>query len=501
MTVFGLLRLVVGLTGQWLLGVFFARTLFGLSPHLRRADRTIPSQEVSKQRDSTPAELVGLGCVLGVGLTAWSLFVWSFLGGDLGLFASGFLSLVGYVTGGPLIVKWWRNRGSEKALSQTDSEPNRQERAVGATCQMIIAILFITTLLQGLQTPQKLWDERAIFALKAQVLFEDHSIDSPALLHPDFVQYHPRYPLLLPLAEQNIYALLGTADDRLGKLIFPVLYWGLVLTTAGVLQRHIGAGRAWLGALLMATVPVLMPYEYGFICGQADAPTACYHGLSVLYLWDSLTRQRHCQTGIGSLLMSGILGGLAAFTKDEGIAYLVIDGAILGLFAIGSVVHAGQTKRLILKSSLFIAAASIVLLPWFVHRRRLPMTTEMNYFGRMTVQLLLGRLNTLSWSVPHLFQRMFREWREWGLQWWLMLAAVLRSPARAWQPPQLLLLLDIAGALAAILVAGMLAPAQLDEHIGGSSHRFLMQIAPVAVLFAVTQFSDDNPSRNSEEAS
>ena len=129
------------------------------------------------------------------------------------------------------------------------------------------------------------------------------------------------------------------------------------------------------------------------------------------------------------------------------------------------------------------------------------MTTEMNYFGRMTVQLLLGRLNTLSWSVPHLFQRMFREWREWGLQWWLMLAAVLRSPARAWQPPQLLLLLDIAGALAAILVAGMLAPAQLDEHIGGSSHRFLMQIAPVAVLFAVTQFSDDNPSRNSEEAS
>jgi hypothetical protein len=39
----------------------------------------------------------------------------------------------------------------------------------------------------------------------------------------------------------------------------------------------------------------------------------------------------------------------------------------------------------------------------------------------------------------------------------------------------------------------MLAPAQLDEHIGGSSHRFLMQIAPVAVLFGVILFFSDEP--------
>ena len=50
--------------------------------------------------------------------------------------------------------------------------------------------------------------------------------------------------------------------------------------------------------------------------------------------------------------------------------------------------------------------------------------------------------------------------------------------------------------LASLLLAGILAPAQLDEHIGGSSHRFLMQISPVAILFAVIMFlgRDDDKS-------
>ena len=132
-----------------------------------------------------------------------------------------------------------------------------------------------------------------------------------------------------------------------------------------------------------------------------------------------------------------------------------------------------------------------ILVPWFIHRRTLPLTTEMNYFGRMTVSLFVGRLGTLSWSVPHQIRRMFWEFRDWGLQWWLMVAALVSRPARVIGQPQQLFLLDVLGSLASLLVAGMLAPAQLDEHIGGSSHRFLMQIAPVAVLFTVTVFFDE----------
>ena len=230
--------------------------------------------------------IVWSGFCSGRRATAWSLFLWSFCGGPLGSVPSYVLTIIGYATGTPLVLKWIRNRRNEAASPVLLSETARQERAVCRTCQALIAILFIGCLLQTLQTPQKLWDERAIFALKARVLYEDRSIHSPALLHPDFVQYHPQYPLLLPLAEQHVYALLGYVDDRLSKIVFSLLYFGLVLTTGGVLQRHFSPGCAWLDALMMATVPVLMPYEYGFLCGQADAPVACFHGLSMLYVWD-----------------------------------------------------------------------------------------------------------------------------------------------------------------------------------------------------------------------
>ena len=488
MILVGLFQLVLGLTGQWLLGLAIARWILGSSDVLLPA-----KQGNSETSDPYPrfVEAAGLGIVLGLGLTAYSLFLWSLFGGKLGAIASGVHSLSGWIAGGPWIVSHFRCQFA--AQSKKTFSHDRYERAVCCACQFLISILFVTTFLQTLQTPQKLWDERAIFALKARVLFEDRTIHSPALLHPDFVQYHPRYPLLLPLAEQNILSLYGSDDDRLSKLIFPLLYCGMVLTATGVLLRHLTPAQAWFAGLLLATIPVLVPYEYGFLCGQADAPIACYHSLSLLFLWDALRQKQFQQVSTGSLVLAGIFAGLAAFTKDEGIAYLIIDGTILGLLALSPVRSRQRLKRSCLEGILFLTAAGIILVPWLIHRRSLPNTTEMNYFERMTWELFFSRMETLRWSVPHLVHRMFWEWNEWGLQWWLMLAALVSRPRSLFHAPQLLLVLDVTAAIAALLVAGMLAPAQLNEHIGGSSHRFLMQIAPIAVLFAITTVSIDIP--------
>ena len=481
----GLLFLPIGLFGQWLFGVFLARMLFCRSSQTLRPF----------------AELAGLGCVLGVAGTAWLLFVWSFCGGALGTVPSVLITLVGYLAGGPFAWRQLRSKSTEQLPSGSTSLASRQQAAVVKACQGLIAGLFVVGVLQTLQTPQKLWDERSIFALKARVLFEDRSIHSGTLLHLDFVQYHPRYPLLLPLAEEHIYALLGDVDDRLSKVVFSALYLGMVLVVAGVLSRHWSRDRAWFSAVMIATVPVLMPYEYGFLCGQADAPIACFHTVSVLYLWDALVRQRRGALQIDSLLVAGIGAGATAFTKDEGIAFLMIDSGILALFAGFNLIRGSRVRSSIIAMVLLPITAGAILAPWFLHRRNLPMTTEMNYFGRMTIAMFVGRLGTLRWSGPHLLHRMFAEWREWGLQWWLMFAAWIAYPLRAIQQPQLLFILDVVGALASLLVAGMLAPAQLDEHIGGSSHRFLMQIAPVAVLFAVTQMFSSSDTPSSSDAS
>ncbi len=521
----GLFLLTFGLLGQWLLGVAVAHLLLSLArwrsslarsvQPTERLDYGSPVAPPTGESDSTEeppwAELAGLGLVLGIGLTAWGLMMWSLCGGMLGRGASLTFTAIGFVCGGPVV--WKRLRSSWSRLGRAANRQSlnkvsvvgideRREAAWCRLCQWLIGGLTVIALAQTLLTPHHFWDERSIFAIKGLVLSADGSIRSPDLLDPDFVQYHPRYPLLIPLAEQHVYALLGGVDDRLSKVVFPLLYFGLALTMAGVLSRRVKPGAAWLFALLLATVPVLMPYELGFLSGQADAPMACFHGLALLYLWDvwesaerstvglpSLTQRVGVEVAsngeIGSSIIAGLCGALAAFTKDEGIAFLLVDIVALSLIVIASRARFRSAVPLVG----VVVCAAIILAPWFGHRRGLPLTTEMNYFGRASFSLAVERLPVLAWEMGHLAHRMFWEWSHWGLHWWLVLIGLVIAPRRVWSASQMVLLLDVVGSLFALMVAGMLAPAQLDEHIGGSSPRFLMQLVPVAVLFAAGQLA------------
>ena len=581
----GLLLLTFGLLGQWLLGVAVAHLVLSLAwwrsslvrsvqptERLDYGSPVAPPTGGSGSTEETPwAELAGLGLVLGIGLTAWGLFVWSLCGGTLGRGASLTFTVIGFVCGGPILWKRLRSAWSRHSRAAQRRSPNqsrsansllapalrgegpgvrgswidsqgsvieideRREAAWYRLCQWLIGGLVVVAIAQTLLTPHRFWDERSIFAIKGLVLSADGSIRSPDLLDPDFVQYHPRYPLLIPLAEQHVYALLGGVDDRLSKIVFPLLYLGLVLTMAGVLSRRVKPGAAWLFALLLATVPVLMPYELGFLSGQADTPMACFHGIALLYMWDACARHDSptptrsvsedasasevtnapplanaavnqtdsrreaasfsltLRVGVnaasrrvaGASIIAGICGALAAFTKDEGIAFLLVDSVALSL-----IVSMSRARlRAVVPLVSVVVCAVIVLAPWFVHRRGLPLTTEMNYFGRASLSLVIERLPVLAWELGHLAHRMLWEWPHWGLHWWLMLVGLVIAPRRVWSASQIVLLLDVVGSLLALMVAGMLAPAQLDEHIGGSSPRFLMQLVPVAVLFAAGQLA------------
>ncbi len=359
-------------------------------------------------------------------------------------------------------------------------------------CQTILGLMIAASFVQALLTPQRFWDERAIFAIKGRVLFETGSINAPELLHPDFAQYHPRYPLLIPLLERHVYALSGSADDRWSKVWFPGMYAGLVLSFAGVLSRRFSPDEGWLMATVLAAVPVLMPDEYGFLSAQADAPMACFHGVAVLLLWDGFLESPGGSRRRGLFLAAAIVSS-GVFIKDEGLAYLLVHllswgvSLFLGGNSLGSGC-AGEGRLRSLGRNLvmmfgFALTTAVLLTPWLLHRRTLPSTTEMHYFERLDAGRLIERVSTLRWSIPHLGHRMFGEWQTWGLPWWMLLLAIVTAPRRIFAGPQLFLLLNLLGALAAFVVAGMLAPAELEEHLGGSSHRYLMQLVPVAILY------------------
>src|SRR5262249_35762958 len=245
--------LIAGWAGVWLGGYSLA------TPLCRRpADR------------GRGIERLGVALPLGVAANSGAMYVWSWAGGRLTSSLSWSLAIVGIIAG--LITLFLERRREAAPIADGPTE----RAALARLCQWMIGVILLGTMVLTLMTPQRFWDERAIFGIKSKVLFTDGTIDSPILADPDFAQGHPRYPLLIPLAEAHVYLLLGHIDDRWSKTVFPLLFAGMVITFGGMLSRRYGRGAGWLFALLLATMPVLSPYELGFITGQGDAPVACY---------------------------------------------------------------------------------------------------------------------------------------------------------------------------------------------------------------------------------
>ncbi len=509
-----LLILVAGLFGTWLLGVTLCLAL-----------KWICGVRSSAKTSLFSAETAGQGILLGIASSGLLQLIWSMCGGPLGRPFSLMIAAVGFVL---TTVHWQQSRAtnravnhrahsksvptakgsSQRALKKGASEETFPPPAPGVAlirvCKVLVGLLFLNLAIQTLLTPQRLWDERAIYGIKAAVIFEDRSVNSPALLDPDFVQYHPQYPLLISLAEHHIYALLGAVDDRVSKILFPLMLLGGTLVFVGVLTPRIGDVAAWVGAVLLMTVPVLNFWEYGALCGQADAPVAVYHGVAVLSLWawiSALQASRentHTAESAYSLLIGGLYTGLTVFVKDEGIAYLMVDATLLAICSL--VLLRKNGRQLVISALSLIAVLLCSIGPWLLHKRQLPTTGEMSYFSRLTPETLAAGVSSLPFIGRHLLHRLFGEALIWGWQWWGVVLTALMFPLRTLRWSQLFLLGDLIGGISGMVVAGMVAPTTVYEHIPWSSHRFLMQLVPVAVLFIMTQWSVIDASESAEKS-
>lgn len=471
-----LMLILLGSLGVWGIGLTLAE--FVLRP-----------ASTSSQRKSNLAELLGLGLVFGFGVNSLFYLLW----GIAGLHYSRGLAVswmsVGIVLGaGTLFI---RQRSRQRETKDVLKSASAVEIDFRHLCLGILLFLSMSTVFQTLMTPQRFWDERAIFGLKSIVIFQEATIQSDALFDPDFVQYHPKYPLLIPLNQAHYYLLMGEVNDRWSKVMFPLLYIGMVLTFLGVLLRSTRqTGRSWLFTIMLATVPAMVPWEYGFISGQADGPIACFHTVTLLYLWSFLYAKYRASTESPILARSPIIAGLSAgmtiFTKDEGIAFFLID--LIAIILVAVLYFRGQLISFLISLLQFGFMTVIVVAPWFSHRGQLPSTTEMAYFSRMQITTLTEGVSAIAWAIKHLFQVMFLDAGEWGLQWWTLILSLCAFPKTAIKPHQLFLLLNILGALSALIIAGMIAPTPVQEHIGGSSLRFLLQISGGAMLFIAGQW-------------
>ena len=162
------------------------------------------------------------------------------------------------------------------------------------------------------------WDFWAIWGLKARAFHEVGTIDWRLLASPwnDFV--HPEYPLLLPL--NYVYAALlgGEWNDRWLGLITIAFGVALLLIVRGMAATETKPNYA--ATITFACALFALPR----FVGLAESPLIAFAGASVLFirraiLFDDNVAMRH-----GAILL-----GLAASTKNEGVALIVTMVVVL----------------------------------------------------------------------------------------------------------------------------------------------------------------------------
>jgi hypothetical protein len=190
---------------------------------------------------------------------------------------------------------------------------------------LMLALAVVTNAMSGAwdANPFGNWDAWSIWNLRARVLAGGGEFASRAwTTMPDA---HPEYPLLVSAFVARCWAFGHSMLTAVPIATSYLFLWALVaMATGGMAVLRSQSLGLLLGLGLLGTPTILheVPSQY------ADIPLACYlAGALVLMLLDRP-------------MLAGVLASMAAWTKDEGIAFLAV------LFLATIVFKRGQAMNL-----------------------------------------------------------------------------------------------------------------------------------------------------------
>jgi hypothetical protein len=497
---------------------------------------------IEPRRGLLSYESLALAYGLGTGCITLALFLLSWLGFPL-RWSPLIIVLAGVLGFGALVVCRLRRRGAGGDTARPQSGRPASPRVVsppgglakeggegrgrgGWLSPLILTCLLVLFLSQGYYTsimPINAMDAMGFWGYSAKAIYYDGTVRTPAITDPLREHPHPRYPLLVPLAQVWVHLVRGGYEDKAVKLLFVAFYAALAGVVYGAAKSALsGSARGspqathagLAAALLVATLPPLRADGYGAAFALADIPLACLIA-SALLCWAEGGDLR-------SLLLASLFGSFAAWTKNEGLAFFAILTVLTALragaqlsrrgvpadqrarFSWGRVPARGRARQ----AAAALAGGWLLLVPWLLFRHSLPIADE-NYPAHLQLGVLWANLGRLP-VVLLTWLREFADASQWSLLWLLAAVAAvwairgvarLVSPGRAGaRPPDagarpaspagahapvLWLLAFGFGQLLVYTVVVVVGPWDVTELLTLTSTRLLLHVLPAAVLLSV----------------
>lgn len=249
------------------------------------------------------------GCIflgIGLGLLSCTFFLWTWL---IGAPPGGVLWMImlGYAAVGIVLFR-----------SFTKSESSDQSRRYGSYATLFTLLsLYVgsLTITKYLTHPHGDWDAWAIWNLHARLLYRAGAQWSE-MFSRNLYDGHQDYPLLLPSLIASGWKVAGTESTAIPAFIGILFTFAVVALLVSSVSFLSNDGRGFAAGLVLLGTP---DFILQGSTQMADVPLGFFILLTVVLLYLS----ERSEENNFFLMLSGMSAGFAAWTKNEGLLFLV----------------------------------------------------------------------------------------------------------------------------------------------------------------------------------
>lgn len=434
---------------------------------------------ITRGRGLRVAEVFALSYILGVGLVTLEMLGFYLVGVPL---TPKKLLILWPALIVPAALAYRRARFDGTVSEAFGARPSVPFRPVDIMLSCGIAFEVCYAFFRAFIKPIESYDAIAIYAVKSKMLFFTRVLNADFFLSLKALFPHPDYPLNIPFAETFLYLMMGSFNDQLVKIIFPLYFVALLALLYNAVRRFAGMTYALFFCFILATIPMVGAYAAN---AYHELPLSCYYFASALLLFRWFDRPDRPYL----LALSAVLVGLAAWTKNEGLLYCVVNTAVLGVFVVFN------ARKMRLPDALGVAAYPVIVLaltlPWALVKRS---------FGIVNSEIDLANINPVYLAAQlHKFLPILDEFqkqvfgpKKWNLIWIAAIAILVMYRHKVLGGVQrryiaLSLCLTVAGYVLFYLISYV----DVGYFVSKTWARFLLHFLPVVVYWLALLLKDD----------
>jgi hypothetical protein len=355
---------------------------------------------------------LGYAFLLGLTAMAGSLYIGSHLCG-LPLRRMEILTVAGVMVGMGLVARGLPSPGGRGGNGRGAGGEVQRWRIANFPHRATVALLAFVSLglfADAVTNPVTGWDGRMIWSAQARSLRAAGTVDAPVLREARWFVSHPRYPLLLPVAQAAVLEATGAEEDSHAfRAVYALFFPALLLILWDGAVRWAGAPAARLACLAAAGSSAFTFWQDGGAASAySDLPLGCLTGAALLLLLRS-------RRSVAGAVTAGIFLAGAVLSKNEG----TLLAFFVPLAALPLLLRRQDRRR---QAARLLAAvippllALAFLASW---RTGIPNRYDEGYTGFVTLGTFWPGAVTRIPLLAGLALRQMLSWDPWAAFWWI----------------------------------------------------------------------------------